>query len=666
MSTGTIIGGVAGAVVGFFIGGPIGAVWGAAIGMGIGMGIELLSADRPSPGEPELGDLAVNMAKEGAILPDILGTPKLNANILWSYGNRVKEVTEKQEGGKGGGGGEEVVTGYKYYLTWIVGICIGPVDKLFTIYKNDEVVWHGELDRPASGGVETITLEGMGAADFYFGTDDHALNSYIGSRIDDSTLNPPYRNMCWMLLKDCYIGDYNRAPSMHFVVGKYPDIPALTSADRVVEVYDYNPGHALYYLFNTLGDLPTAWLDADSFNEAINVLRAEGLGLTIQFNNQATAQAYAEMILQHIGGVLRYSGDSKFHLKLWRGTDLQSEFPVIDESSLLEPPTIERKTWVDTLNEVRVQHTNRFFRDLVCPSGCDGFEGDVSEIAAGENRTFTIQNSDWDELEGNCSDLSFLSDAMPSGKQGTFDNLQKISSGKWSFDYTSHASMCDGQDPVETEYCPIICGILFPCCGCDALTDVSYDTDNSAEEVAPDDDALLYVKDGLAPYTWEIVSGSGFSFSVEETTTLYNTIAAAPGTCGACEVKVTDACGDECGGWIISTAGQWVEIFRCAACGASDEGTCPGIGKIECDPPQDLIIGKYKHQYDYPNGFEYWHTNEYCPPLWFGGQTTDCWRHWTCGGLPPCGTPTQCGSGTPTPGRTCYALRYYRQEWQCI
>jgi len=578
MSTGAIIGGVVGAVIGFFIGGPIGAVWGAAIGAGIGMGVEAMTADVPSHGEPELGELSVNMAKEGALIPDILGSPKLNANILWSYGNRVEEVTEKQEGGKGGGGGQEVVTGYKYFLTWIVGICVGPVDKLYTIYKNDEVVWHGSLPCPGSGGKETITLEGMGSADFYFGTNDHSLNSYIGSRLDDPTLNIPYRNMCWMLLKDCYIGDYNRAPSMHFVVHKTPDIVALTTADKDVETYDYNAANAIYYILNTLANLPSTWLHAGSFNESGATLKAEGRGLTIQFNRQAMAQSYIETILQHIGAILRYSGDSKLHLKLWRDTESLSSLPIIDEDSLLEAPTIDRKSWIDTLNEVRVQHTNRFFRDLICPSGCDGFEGNFNEINSGEERTFTIENSAWDELEEHCSDLSFLSDGLPAGKQGTFDNLQKVSPGKWSFDYTANSNLCVGQDPLNPEYCPIICGVSFLCCGCAGVTELSWDYDLSAETINQSQTVNIYVKDGRGPYSWE-VTGTGFSLGYSETSGVGNTLIASGSACGTATITVTDCCGGEVtgeadSGYVRCTTGVWDEIpfTSCIISGAITEG----------------------------------------------------------------------------------------------
>ena len=572
MTTGAIIGGVVGAVIGFFIGGPIGAVWGAAIGAGIGMGVEAMTADVPSPGEPELGELSVNMAKEGALIPDILGSPKLNANILWSYGNRVEEVTEKQEGK--GGGGAEVVTGYKYFLTWIVGVCVGPVDTLYTIYKNDEVVWHGSLSCPVSGGKEKITLDGMGSADFYFGTNDHAQNSYIGSRLDDPTLNVPYRNLCWMLLKDCYIGDYNRAPSMHFVIHKTPDIVALTIGDKDIETYDYNAIHAIYYVLNTMSGLPTTWLHADSFKEAAATLKAESRGLTIQFNRQAMAQSYIETILQHIGGILRYSGDSKLHLKLWRDTELLSSIPTIDEDSLLEAPTIDRKSWIDTLNEVRVQHTNRFFRDLTCPSGCDGFEGDVSQIEGGEKRTYTIKNLAWDELAEYCSDLSFLSDGLPAGKQGTFDNLQKISKGEWSFDYTAHADLCLGQDPSDPEYCPIICGVYLSCCGCGAIPDLDWDDELSAETIAKSSQVNIYVEDGQGPYDWEITIGTGFSLGSSQTSGVSNVLYADGDACGSCKIKVTDVCKDEVFGYVRCTTGQWTEITfsSCIISGAITEG----------------------------------------------------------------------------------------------
>ena len=180
MSTGGLIGGIVGGFVGFFIGGPVGAAIGAGIGAGLGMMIDPVQADAPTPGDP--GTVTVNFAQEGSPLPDFLGSPKLNGNIIWAGEERVAEVKEEQQGGKGGGS-QEVVTGHEYFLDWAVNFGRGPMDTLYTIYANEKIVWSGALDKPSSGGMVTLTLAGMGAADFYYGTADQSTNEYMTQKI---------------------------------------------------------------------------------------------------------------------------------------------------------------------------------------------------------------------------------------------------------------------------------------------------------------------------------------------------------------------------------------------------------------------------------------------------------------------------------------------------
>ena len=153
MSAGAIVGGVVGGALGFVVGGFAGAAIGVGIGSGIGMIVDPVQPDAPTPGDP--GEVTLNFAKEGAPIADLLGTPKLNVNIIWAGEERVQEVKEEQEGGKGGGGSQEVASGHEYFLDWAVHFGRGPGDKLYTIYANEKVVWSGDLDRPASGGMVT-------------------------------------------------------------------------------------------------------------------------------------------------------------------------------------------------------------------------------------------------------------------------------------------------------------------------------------------------------------------------------------------------------------------------------------------------------------------------------------------------------------------------------
>ena len=354
MSLGGLIGGVVGGIIGFFI--PvIGPLYGAAIGFSLGLAIDPITPDVPVAGVPLPVGSQIMLSEIGGPLPDLVGTGQITGHLLCFGKERAEAIMTEVEGGKGGSSPDPYVSGYKYYMSWAVGIVAGPVDILYTIYRNEDIVWEGELELPASGGQETIVIEGMGSAIFYFGTADQVANSDVGELIGDETLNSPYRHFCWCFFDDCYIGEYNRCPTMKFVLGKYPVI--AFSADNVIQTYDYNPMHAIWYIFHDLAGLPETWLHTADFLSAATVLADETRGICCLFMQQQNALNYLEAINNHIDGIIRYGSDGKFHPKLIREDYTVDDLPLIDEDKMLEDPTLNRKSWIDTVNEMKVQYT---------------------------------------------------------------------------------------------------------------------------------------------------------------------------------------------------------------------------------------------------------------------------------------------------------------------
>jgi len=402
MSTGGIIGGILGAVVGYFVSGgnPYGAYLGWTIGFGAGMMVDPLTPDMPSPGQPELGNLNISTSTEGAPIKDILGTTKIaQGNILWYGAQHIVEITNRVEpfGGKGTvggimggatGKGDPEETSHQYYVSWALGICMGPVDTLYTIYNGDDVVWSGELNRPLAGGEETIVLTDMGSMTFYFGTDDQVANATLTSKLEDSTLNPAYRHQCYAFFNDCSTGNQERIPTMKFVLRKCPTF--AFNANKTIQTYDYNPAHAKYYILSTLLEIPTAHLDATSFSDEADALSTEERGISICFNAQGAAlNTYIEPILAHIDGILRWGNDGKFHPKLIRADEAVGALPSFDENDMLDTLELSRKSWYDTKNEIKVQYSER-----IVSGGLEPTAGDITVIDSWEFDTdvlFTLQ-----------------------------------------------------------------------------------------------------------------------------------------------------------------------------------------------------------------------------------------------------------------------------------
>ena len=244
MSGGGIIGGVFGAVVGFFVGGPMGALQGGMIGFGVGSMIDPIRPDVSSPGQPELGELQLTANRYDAPLPDVLGTTQLGSTFLVYGGWRAEPIQQEVNQGKAGTTYQTV--GYRYYASWAQGFCLGPVDEILSLMRDDDVLWSGSLLREdAVNGEISVEVEDLGTVTFYFGTDDHQVNNTLGTFLADTSLNIPYRHQCWAFFDDCYLGDFNRVPAISLIVRKVPATPAAMGGVSIVSYYDYNPrpGH---------------------------------------------------------------------------------------------------------------------------------------------------------------------------------------------------------------------------------------------------------------------------------------------------------------------------------------------------------------------------------------------------------------------------------------
>jgi hypothetical protein len=358
MSMGQIIGGVAGAVVGYYIGGPTGAIMGASIGAGLGGIVDPLEADVPSSGQPDIANLDLTPAQEGAVISDFLGTTKTAGNIFWYGEGHVEDVTEKQEsGGKGGGSSKEVVTGYEYFLSWAVGLAVGPIDELYTVFANDKVVWKGNLLRSdAVDGKTTITLKNMGSMTLFFGGTDQVADDTIGGVVG-ADQNPSYRGLCWAFFNDCSLGSYNRAPTVRFVMRKTPEF--AFNANHIIDTYDYNPAHAIWYILSQQCQLSTDWLNETKFSDFANALynANEKRGTSILFKHDS-AITYVNSILQHVQGIMPYGDDTgQFEPDLLRSTIAASDMDLVTDEDCLEPPDITSISYADTFNDLKVQYS---------------------------------------------------------------------------------------------------------------------------------------------------------------------------------------------------------------------------------------------------------------------------------------------------------------------
>jgi hypothetical protein len=343
------------------LGGPIGAVGGAIVGGVIGWELSMLMPHGGiKPGGPKRSPLDVPTADEGLPIPDLLGTSVLTGNFLW-YGYRhAKKLSESTGGGKGGNEGGSQVVGYRYFLTWAMGICSGPVDKLYTIWKDDKILWHGQLERPETGGKATIVIDNYGSIDFFFGTGDQVAENKIGAKVGPD-VNPPYTGLCYAFFNDCRLGTVNRVPALKFAVSKRPG--HAFNGFHQIQTHNYNPAHAIYYILTTLLGLDPTLIDNQSFSDIADALYLENRGISIVFDKADTTLNYIETVLMHIDAGLRFTSEGKIGMVLFRDDIPVKEMLSITEDQILDAPTLRRKDYLDTENIIKVNYPCIKFKD---------------------------------------------------------------------------------------------------------------------------------------------------------------------------------------------------------------------------------------------------------------------------------------------------------------
>lgn len=271
-----------------------------------------LPPDIKPPGTPA-PELQLTQNEIGALIPDLLGTAKMAGNLLF-YGN---EYAIKRGSGS--------TKRYWYIMTWGLGFFVGEGETLYTIFLDEKVLWKGTLNKPGSGGKQSITgLSGFtdsgyhsGSIDVYFGTSDQVADAAIGTMNGDATLNSPYRGLFYMIFKNCIIGvNSKRQPNISIVVRKSP-VYAF-NAKETVDIYDYNPMHAIWHIMSNLTGLPSTWLDTTDFSAVADALGDDmPSGFILKASNGAYGYIYSP--IEYNGSL--YAGATTGQLLKWNGVD---------------------------------------------------------------------------------------------------------------------------------------------------------------------------------------------------------------------------------------------------------------------------------------------------------------------------------------------------------
>lgn len=172
----------------------------------------------------KISDFTVNMAKYGAVVPEILGTTRIGGNIIYYDDFTAHEHSETQ-GGKGGN--KTITTNYTYTVAIIIALCEGEIAGINRVWRGQNIYTYPN---------ESIELA------LFSGTANQEPWAYTTAKHPDKALS--YANLAYMAgVVD--LGDSASMPTFNFEVkGKL-----LETGDGV----DVNPADYVRYVLDRIG-----------------------------------------------------------------------------------------------------------------------------------------------------------------------------------------------------------------------------------------------------------------------------------------------------------------------------------------------------------------------------------------------------------------------------
>lgn len=214
-----VAGGIAGALLAPFTFGA--SAWaGAAIGFSLGSMVGNILLAPSVPNQVSEGQRAQNLMVQssgyGGIIPIIRGRMRTAGNIIWARPLdevREEQVTQSGGGGKVGGGASSTQVYYRYYATFAVGICKGPISGVIKIFADSKLIFN--IDTADSA---TIAAGNRIPVTFHLGDETQMPDTTIQS-FDGAGNVPAYRGLAYAVFNHFALADYgNRIPNLTFEV----------------------------------------------------------------------------------------------------------------------------------------------------------------------------------------------------------------------------------------------------------------------------------------------------------------------------------------------------------------------------------------------------------------------------------------------------------------
>jgi hypothetical protein len=364
--------------------------WEAVIYLIIATVISIALAPKPpKPKAAALEDFDLPTAEEGRPIPVVFGKCRITgSNILW-YGDLGTKAIKKKSLFS------STTVGYKYYMGVHFGICHGPVDALLKVEAGEKTAWSGSIATNSSITISAPDLFGgkkregglAGTLDVCMGGTTQTANTYLDSAIGyplggPAVLGdlPAFRGILGLVWrgdgsgglfsflrydKGGYIGTTPYPKPWAFTVKRitsgWHNGTVWYSAKAAIG----DAMNAAHIVYQTLTDpewgmgLPADKLDDASFTAAADLLHAEGFGLSLLWNQQATVEDFLSEVLNHVAGVLAFDRSTgKYRLTLVRGNYDPNTLTAYGPETLSAVTSFQRQAWGETSNELTLSYTD--------------------------------------------------------------------------------------------------------------------------------------------------------------------------------------------------------------------------------------------------------------------------------------------------------------------
>jgi hypothetical protein len=315
-----------------------------------------------------LDDLRFPTATEGAPVPLVFGRGLIRGpNTIWSGDFEARPIKKKIKTGLFSS--KRVIVGYEYFVGLDLCLALGACT-LHRIISDKDELWSGTastdgaaviINKPSLyGGLE----KGGGFVSncvYYTGSETQGIDSYLTAQIGSGNV-PAYRGFTHIVFPKANIGEANQLKPMQFELSRYTNgLGFIGGKEKIGD--DMNPMEMLFQAFvlefGGLG-IPFAMLDLVSMKACGEVLFDEGNGMTLIISTPNSGKDIANEVMRQVDAILYQDPETgKIITKLIRNDYVVDDLPVFDESNIIAIRSFSSKMWEDTINQIRVNYTNR-------------------------------------------------------------------------------------------------------------------------------------------------------------------------------------------------------------------------------------------------------------------------------------------------------------------